>query len=119
MEYDGGKKKTCFKTAGGRGVCTGTFVRHIGPAHAEEEVWTDVLSAEEETWIDILSTDFSDGIPEAVGRVKNAGSITWDEQAQNVRVELPASGGGPYLEFRAGGVTARPLCAGGRLLCRR
>ena len=89
------------------GVCAlGMLCGIIGPVYAEEEVRTDVLSAEEEAWIDILSTDFSDGIPEAVGRVKNAGSITWDEQAQNVKVELPAAGGGPNLEFRAGGVTA-------------
>lgn len=89
------------------GVCAlGMLCGIIGPVHAEGEAWDDILSAEEETWIDILSADFSDGIPETVGRVKNAGSITWDEQAQNVRVELPASGGGPYLEFRAGGVIA-------------
>lgn len=65
------------------------------------------VSAEEEVWVDILQTDFSDGIPAEIGQVVNKGTIVWSEQDQNVRVELPASGGAaPYLELPGGGVPA-------------
>lgn len=89
-------KKGIFKRTAAVVCAIGLLFGLAAPVSADDEVWTDIIQA-----------DFSDGIPTEVGQVAKSGTITWNEEDQNVRVELPASGGvAPYLEFSAGGAAA-------------